>query len=276
MTVSAQDMLIDSVLLTAHPDDEILWFSSVIEKVDKIILCFLKVPSQPDWTTGRAISVAEHPVGRPITYLEMDESEAFWGVDWHNPIITEYGLRITNPRYNDDKYISNFQLLLTHLREELKDCKNVITHNPWGEYGHLEHVQLYRAVKQLQEELGYDIWYSNYCSNRTAELMTNYISGFDCDYITLNTNKALGHKAMTLYQKNKCWTWYDDYTWFDQECFIKDQTMEATQARGKIFPINFIKVEPQPSTDKARKKPSFPRRFVRKLKSKSRRHKAKK
>ena len=30
----------NSVLVVAHPDDEILWFSSIIKDVDKIIIVF--------------------------------------------------------------------------------------------------------------------------------------------------------------------------------------------------------------------------------------------
>ena len=50
------------------------------------------------------------------------------------------------------------------LRARLGDCRNVITHNPWGEYGHEDHVQVFRAVTALQAELGFAVWVSGYCA----------------------------------------------------------------------------------------------------------------
>jgi len=39
------DITDSSILVVAHPDDEVLWFSSVLERVQETIICFLEV----DW-----------------------------------------------------------------------------------------------------------------------------------------------------------------------------------------------------------------------------------
>ena len=46
------------------------------------------------------------------------------------------------------KYINNFDILVKKLTFELKDFKNVFTHNPWGEYGHEEHIQVFKAIEK--------------------------------------------------------------------------------------------------------------------------------
>ena len=55
-------MLDKSIIVSAHPDDEILWFSSIAEKVDKIVFCFSDCDSHPDWSTGREKSLSEYPI----------------------------------------------------------------------------------------------------------------------------------------------------------------------------------------------------------------------
>jgi len=35
---SAENMFSNSILVVAHPDGEILWFSSIIDKVDQILM----------------------------------------------------------------------------------------------------------------------------------------------------------------------------------------------------------------------------------------------
>ena len=46
-------MFENSILIMAHPDDDILWMSSVIEKVEDIIFCFNDDPPHPDLGIAR-------------------------------------------------------------------------------------------------------------------------------------------------------------------------------------------------------------------------------
>ncbi len=74
--------------------------------------------------------------------------------------------------------------------------------------------------------------------------MIRYISGFDSEYITLKTNKKLSKDITDLYKKNGCWTWYDNWKWFNEESFIKDETcQESVNKYGHVFPLNLIKVK---------------------------------
>jgi len=47
MSTAAAEMLSSAILVVAHPDDEILWFSSVVDKVDEILFCFGDYPALP-------------------------------------------------------------------------------------------------------------------------------------------------------------------------------------------------------------------------------------
>ena len=230
-----------SILVSAHPDDEILWFSSILDKVDEVVICYLDSRSMPDWAGGRKRSLSEHPI-KDIRCLGMDESEVFKGANWQNPVITKYGIEIMNRNMPDGKYKENYHILKKHLTGILAEFKNVITHNPWGEYGNEEHIQLYRVIKELQGDMNFNLWFSNYCSNISLNLMLRYISGFDSDYLTLKTNETIGNQAMDIYKKYNCWTWYDDWEWFHEESFMKDRHRgEAVKAYGHIFPLNMVK-----------------------------------
>ena len=125
-----------SILVVAHPDDEVLWFSSILRKVDEIIVCFLEVASRPDWTEGRRKSLASHPVGS-ITCLGLTESEGLNGANWRQPVLTKYGLEIRKSHdslagFSERMYTDNFATLVDRLRPMIRMYKNVFTHNPWG------------------------------------------------------------------------------------------------------------------------------------------------
>ncbi|MFC1771742.1 PIG-L family deacetylase [Pseudomonadota bacterium] len=238
-------MFSNSIIIAAHPDDEVLWFSSILSKVDEIVLCFLAVPSKPVWTEGRQKSLNAYPLNN-VHCLELVESEVFEGVDWDRPVTTEFGLRITENRLSDKAYKENFHLLKTRLRDHIRGCDNVFTHNSWGEYGHVEHVQVYRAVKALQEEMQFNLWFSNYASNKSAFLMASQLPELTTQ-VTMQTNKPLAERIAEIYKRNDCWTWYDDYVWSDSEVFIKETVAPSDEARyGALLQINLIKIGIQP------------------------------
>jgi LmbE family N-acetylglucosaminyl deacetylase len=240
------NVLEKSIIVAAHPDDENLWFSSVLSKVDSIVLCFLPVVSRPAWTEGRRKSLAAYPLEN-ITCLGLEESEVFWGADWNRPVKTEYGLEITENELPDSVYRNNFHLLVNRLREALRGYENVFTHNPWGEYGHVEHVQVYRAVKSLQPELQFRLWYTGYVSNKSVSLMAREYSTMGQNLGMMKTDKALAESIAGLYKKNECWSWYEDYEWCDHETFVLDiDDVEQKGQKGNVLSLNMIDVGVEP------------------------------
>jgi LmbE family N-acetylglucosaminyl deacetylase len=259
------NVLEKSIIVAAHPDDENLWFSSILSKVDSIILCFLPVASRPAWTEGRRKSLAEYPLEN-IICLELEESEVFRGADWNHPVKTEYGLEIAENEHPDTVYRNNFCLLVTRLRETLRGCKNVFTHNPWGEYGHVEHVQVYRAVKFLQSELQFRLWYTSYASNKSAFLMARECSTMGPNLGLMKTDKALAESIAGLYKRNECWTWYTDYEWCDHETFVLDiDHAEQRGLKGSVLSLNMIDVGVGPVVKNKTRQQSLRLRIKRKM-----------
>lgn len=233
-------------LVVAHPDDEVLWFSSVLPAAEAVIFCFEAVPSRPDWSAGRSAVVDHYPLPG-VRSLRLIESEAFNAANWNDPRETDYGLEVRPmpnalPGIDVSRYEQNFHRLREALRQHLAGSGCVYTHNPWGEYGHEEHVQVYRAVKSLQRDLGFELRFGNYCSNKSSRLMMRYVGGFDAPYATHPTNAALGERLAALYKEHGCWTWFDDYRWFTHECFMSDAALPAASPAGHIFPLNYIKI----------------------------------
>ena len=232
----------NSAVVVAHPDDEILWLSSILAHVDKIIFCFKDFLKETSLGIARDKVIREYPLSNVIS-LDIDEAGSFNTADWNSPHKTSYGLEIIRDKFVRECYKNNYNNVSEKLRSLLAGTRNVFTHNPWGEYGHEDHIQVYRIIKALQNEMDYDIWYSNYCSNRSMNLMLEYISGFSSNYISLPTDMSLAEKIAAIYKKHGCWTWYKDYQWFKEESLIRDTPSIDKRSYGHIFPINFIKVD---------------------------------
>lgn len=241
-----------TAIVVAHPDDEALWFSSVLREAGLVLFCFETVPSRADWTAGRRRALAEHPL-RSVDSLRLTESETFNGADWREPRYGPAGLAVARrpdslPGFSGKTYRANFAELVRRLGERLRGFDRVYTHNPWGEYGHEEHVQVYRAVRAVQRALGFELWFDNYASNKSHALVLRYVNGFRSDYVTERTDPALGEELKRFYQRHGCWTWFDDYVWFTHECFQRDREVEEpaaarTPGAGHFFPLNYLRVE---------------------------------
>lgn len=237
------NMFADSLIVVAHPDDDILWFGSVVDKVGGILFCFNEVPSSPGTGDARLRTIADYPLGN-VTSLGLDEPAVWNHGDWSQPVKDPRGITLHNPEA-EVRYAEAYEKLLKLIGGRISRAKNIFTHNPWGDYGHEEHILVYHALKALQRELNFDLWFSNYCSNRSVPLMNRWISGFDNVYESLPVNLDLVHQISAIYSKHGCWTWYDDYQWFDTECLLReppDAGEQETQLYGHSFPVNYLKL----------------------------------
>jgi hypothetical protein len=236
----------NSALVVAHLDDEILWYSSILEKVGDVIVCFLACPTNVRWTKGRKKALAELPLSN-LTCLEIDEAGVFNDRNWDQPVPTPFGIEIVRKDACRDQYRQNYSRIYEALKSRLTGIRTVITHNPWGEYGNEEHVQIYRAVASLRKEMGFDLWYSGYASNKSAPMMLKCLAQHSRTYVTMATNEPLGRSIEAIYKKHDCWTWYDDWRWFETEAFLTPLDTDRTTVHpGHDFPLNMIHVEPQP------------------------------
>lgn len=234
----------DAILVVAHPDDEVLWFSSVVSTVSKVIIVFSGNPRVPGLGGSREALLAAYPLDT-AELLGLTESCSFDAADWPNARRSEHGLELKAPLTIRNAYRRNYDRLVPLLDHALADSRVVLTHSPWGDYGHEEHVQVYAAVAATQIKHGFEIWYPGYVSDRSWPLMQESVLGFSHNYETMNTNRDLAHDLAALYRSHDCWTWYDDYIWPVQETFFLDSGRVATTgstAFGGNFPVNVLRL----------------------------------
>lgn len=265
------EFLRDAVIVAAHPDDELLWFNSILHEVDEVVVVYREFWAQPTLGAARSAALADYPRGG-VTCLDIDESGAHGCADWSDPAPGEYGLDFTLeagrreltrlakrslPRVGPfaslavppdgvtNLYRANFEAICAALRPRLKKKMNVFSHNPWGEYGHEEHVQVFRALETLREEIGFKLWMSNYCTERALPLAMRYFETAPGGYIRLPTDKAFAERVADVYKKHECWTWADDWAWFDEECFMEAPRGRGTPAQPQrhLFPLNLFTID---------------------------------
>lgn len=257
-----------SVLVVAHPDDDILWMGAVIDKVESIIFCFNDDPGNPELGAVRRKTINDYPLAN-VSTLGVIETQSWNMADWSQPVATDYGIKLDKCQESDSRYQDAYNKLTRILRKRVANRKSVFTHNPWGEYGHEEHVLVYRVLKTLQAEFHYDLWFSNYCSNRSVNFMNHYISGFEAEYQCLPVNMALVNEISEIYRKNGCWTWYEDYQWFEQECLMRERagvTQSERMPYGHSFPVNYLKIHVGEHKQKPPRLVEMASRLKRKLK----------
>ena len=252
-------------IVVAHPDDEVLWASSILAGAGRVVLCFCDVPSKPELSAARRRALVIHPLPA-IQSLDIQEAGIFNAAAWPLPAETEYGLAMRDrlrarQAEADARYRANFIRLKDRLRDRLAGYGTVITHNPWGEYGHEEHVQVFRAVEAVHREQGFALWVTGYCSNKSAPLMWRHLVKLGHPTPPIACDPDLGAAMQALYTEAGCWTWFDDYAWPEWEIFFRWDGPTPSAARaGLTRPMNLVWLNREYPTERA---PSIARRLRR-------------
>jgi hypothetical protein len=209
-----------AVLIVAHPDDEILWFSSILPYVKSALICYVDYEPRPELTANRRQLLAHYPLSH-VQSLYLPETNSFNLASWPNPVISGFGLELSNNQAAV-RYKMSYQLLKDYLwdylLEYLEGCGMVVTHNPWGEYGHEDHVQVFRVLTFLQKKLGFRLWVSSYYSKKSQSLVRRY-HWEGKEKVTLTVPCEQNLKLMKLYNDFGCWTWHQDWKWPEKETF---------------------------------------------------------
>jgi LmbE family N-acetylglucosaminyl deacetylase len=205
-----------SIIVVAHPDDEALWLSSVLGTARAVIFCYGDPYQRPKLAAARRRAVSaldQSGLLHGLTDLQIPESGAGFAVDWPLPALTPFGVAINEPAAQA-RYEANYPRLIAALRPALANCRNVYTHNPWGEYGHAEHLQVYRAVAALQTELGFTLRFSNYVSARSWQLAQQLADRINwSERVGRPTDKKLARQLMRIYANFGAWTWTRLHRW---------------------------------------------------------------
>ncbi len=218
-----------SVLVVAHPDDEVLWFCSQLPDVERVIMVFRDYDGEPGLGERRARAMIELPY--QAISLNVPEAGTLKGVDWDKPEITPFGLRLNAEeatRESIDAYAGNYSLIHALLADQLSESDTVFTHNPWGEYGHPDHVQVYRAVESLCAKLGFSLWVSSHIADRSRHLARIYSIPPDDETLRCPIDRDFAANVSQIYKKHGCWTWDHDWEWNASESFLRPPNLKET------------------------------------------------
>ena len=202
-----------TAVVVAHPDDEALWLSSVAASADRVVFCYGDPFEKPKKAAARRRAVAALPFIDTVN-LALPESGGRLFVDWTHPRPTPAGIEIADADARA-RYEANYPVLVAGLRTALAGIRHVYTHNPWGEYGHPDHIQVHRAVAALQAELGYTIWFANYVGAASWPLARQIAAAQPCwsERRSVAPDRATARRLMRLYRRHRAWTWTWGHRW---------------------------------------------------------------
>jgi len=182
----------------------------LLESSSKIILCYSELKSNKLISDGRNKVKTQYPLSHAI-FLDLPEPERLSPLDefndWRYPVETEFGIKSSIEGSRFSKSRKAFNELFLILRKQLDDIDLVITHNPWGEYGHPHHVIIHRVVTKIAKAKDISILVPGVFSLKSKYLMNRTAHRLGTEPIILDTNKSLSKKLQAIYVDNDCWTW---------------------------------------------------------------------
>ena len=276
--MSGAGLLHRSALVVAHPDDEVLWFASIVSDVDRVVMVHEDNPDAPLLGDARRRVVETFPHDDVISLglreagtLRLSpfrpEDRVPHGVRFGPRSLARSSkryvrrlvgheervrLRLGSPGHGTPDgaraplasaarhYADNYPAIVAALREPLAGVENVFTHGPWGEYGHEDHVQVFRAVQALRAEAGFALWVPGYVSPRSAALAAASLDLIGPDVRTLPTDVAHVERIKALYEREGCWTWHERWRWPDEE-FILPIVPDAAAPRSSV-PMHVVRM----------------------------------
>ena len=222
-----------SCIVVAHPDDEIIFLGSVIDKVNHTFISFL--PYNNNKKTEFKL-MYEYPLIENVEFLLVDQSFCWGDVNWKTTAIIKHGVHLKSG-FQNLKYYKNYYTLYNILKPKLKDYKTVFTHNPWGETEHAEHIQVFQIVKELQQLYNYEIYYSNYICMLDEEhtsfadkvIKERNIKSYPVK-LKIPVNKCLRIKKE--YQKLNSWTGHPNHNWSQlYDILYQDKNIEGIEEK---------------------------------------------
>lgn len=200
----------------AHPDDELLWFGSVVSRVKTLVVCFEGVADASIAAGRRRVSEA---FPRSARWLRLDEPRTWRRTPWDDPTYFEYGLRSIDAD-TDRRVAIAFDALIGHLTPLLCDADVIFTHNPWGEYGHADHALVHAAVRSAATARGVRLFCPLVASATSALAMRRQPVAWS-DPIRAQVDARFCERARSLYIEHGAWTWYTEWAWRSEDVFAE-------------------------------------------------------
>jgi LmbE family N-acetylglucosaminyl deacetylase len=216
---SAGDHASARLLVVAHPDDETLWLEPWLGDDTVVVVAFADSSTRPALSAARHAVRTRFPYGA-MEFLGLDSLEVLGRSDWRRRSPTGYGVELDAacPVPLLAAYQDNYSALRERLEPYLAAHPVVVTHNPWGEYGHEEHVQVCRAVLDVGASLGTCVWAWDGLSS--AALAASSMRLRDDFYgrrvealprVSRAADLARYRELKRLYEDANAWTWDPDY-----------------------------------------------------------------
>ncbi|HVH80772.1 MAG TPA: hypothetical protein VM782_15355 [Stellaceae bacterium] len=205
-----------AAIVVAHPDDEVLWFGSLLPRVARVVLCYGMQASgtlRPE--RGRVIH--HYPRGG-IEFFDLVQPGSYRKAIWPNATLGPFGMALREP---NPAHEQSFHEIVGRLRVALDDVTTVFTHNPWGEYGHEEHTLVHAAVNALKQERKFDLFVSPYVGREMLGLFAQVVAGGVSDVVQFDLDQTLVRAAADLYRGHGAWTWFDTWKWPRAESFFR-------------------------------------------------------
>lgn len=266
--MGGDDILDGLAIVMAHPDDEVLWACSALRAAEKIVVVYGEWPGAEIITAGRREAMAAFPLPT-LDWLAMPETGVFDSASWPEVRETEYGLYphwalSILDHFNAEQYRAQFGKLREILRTRLAGFQNVIAHGPWGEYGHEEHVLVFRVVASLAAELGFRLWVPAYVGPKSEALMLRNLKYCGKPSRSLPVDQAFAQEIAQIYKRTKTWTFYDGYVWPASEHFLP-WVAEGLPDEQRATPADVQRIDLPADSDAWRKYLPRRREYARKV-----------
>lgn len=203
------------LVVVAHPDDEIIWLAPVTAQAATIVAALPIHADNPAISSGRDFVRAHYPVGG-FEFLSLREAGVYRQSDWLRRSPAPYGVTLSArcPTERARRYVANYDALLELIEPYVRRHAVIYTHNPWGEYGHEEHVQVSNVVMSLARRHGCSVWaWDGFPERHLLRLGMRLRSDFYGDrpltlpHADLEVDGSLYHSIRQLYLSQGAWTW---------------------------------------------------------------------
>ena len=209
-----------STLIVSHPDDECLFASSLLNKISTLIICFGNIQNENKISIGRKNAIKKYPLNNiKVINLDLSQSiKSFYPINWYGVIDKKSGIK---RGYKAKSYDKNYDELLNKLRNLIPKDSYLFTHNPWGEYGHGEHCQVFKACFAISKETNSKLYVTGYVSQLSKHYANVKKHLLSPKILKFETNRTVYNLLKKHYIKYDCWTWDPIYEIPKIEFFYK-------------------------------------------------------
>lgn len=190
-----------AALVVAHPDDEVLWFSSILSKVARIVICYCAISPTSERAARRRQVIQGYPFDT-VAFLDLT--------------IPKRGTAEAGAAASAER-----SLLGDKLSVVLEGMTTVYTHNPWGEYGQGDHQRVHAVVEELGRTAGFGVYLSSYAARHQSAAFHRTLAQGIADIASFAICRRDLDGIIALYRANSCWTWTPRWKWPPREHFLR-------------------------------------------------------